>query len=77
MTDMVELVLQINGNLTVSGYLALQNHYVHLDADFIHRLNALVPTDAEVGRKEIERCLFGPSASRVTQAAAHTAVAAS
>jgi hypothetical protein len=57
-TDQVlEIVLQLHGDLTIGGFFAIDQHYEKFDAAVIAKVNQLYPAATSIGRREIERVL--------------------
>jgi hypothetical protein len=57
-TDRIlEIVLQLDGDLRTSGYFAIEQHYGRFDATVIAKMNQLYPQATSIGRTEIERVL--------------------
>lgn len=62
----IELVLQVKGNLTQDGGAALSESFRRIDAATIERLNQACPSGSTVGRIEVERALTaGTDANRM------------
>jgi hypothetical protein len=57
-TDRVlEIVLQLHGDLTIGGFFAVDQHFEKFDAVAIEMVNQLYPAATSIGRREIERAL--------------------